>query len=390
MDVLLNLIFAIYIILILFRTENADVYRSILGISVILALFIFLRDLKKEFKYSKKRIINRLHLYTLSFSFIILISILFSKEINGDKFIALLRYISPLLIAAAFSSYYIDDIENQKKLFSILSGILFVFFVASIIRLSLVRFNISDLMLERRYLWDEKMHTLGQMYAGIIILLFTISVVNKLPRWHLFFFSIPILSIGARSVMIGTFIFLVIYFFEEIRRSKFRKLLFFLFLGGVLSYLGYISDFSNLQHTFLRVFASEGDLIVNNQNITIDSFSSGRLSIWSSYLSIFTLSNFLLGTGLLYYDSQPLINFRLHNDLFESFFSFGLVGFIFIVYFLYYKFIIKSINLIDVNKRIYFYAFCAYFFIVSLTNSLLDYQSTALLYLALVLLSENK
>lgn len=306
-----------------------------------------------------------------------LISVFMSNEITLLKFIVLLKYLTPLLFGAiAFQIVPIN--ETSIRYFYRLSGF-FVLICFSLVlyRLSLVDFNPLELILKRDFIWYEKSHIIAQLYAAVGIMFFYFAMIKRKHTLLKYIVFLPIFTMGVRSVILGLLMFISINAYTAL--SKKIKLL--LLLISLVCGLLFIQ---NLDLSVVQQFtSSEQDIVKENQNVTLETFSSGRTIIIDYYMTTFEGINLFFGTGMQYLESFTEFQFRLHNDFLEFFFSFGLFGLSMMIFAIWYSVIFKLYNAVAKDEKGFMIGFISYFFVVSFTNGILDYQSTLYLFVML-------
>ena len=137
------------------------------AITTMLVLFELAR---KMINSSNKFKINIFDKIGFVFIIIITMSILLSGDTNFNKWYGMLRIILPIMVAA----YLFRSIEIDKKMLNNLYKLLFIYLICLfgfiIFRLSLISFNIFNVMANRETVWYEKPYGIAITYTTLLIL----------------------------------------------------------------------------------------------------------------------------------------------------------------------------------------------------------------------------
>jgi len=315
-----------------------------------------------------------------------IISILINDGLTIKK-IQFVKYAFPLFVTSLSINYFRtpDWISSLSKTLKYLS-LLLLFFLIFLFKD--YNFSISTYLTDPNNLFAERAHIISQLYASVIILyLGTLVVLSSLKGYH-FLFLLPLFFMGARSVLLGVLMFSLVFFILSIAIKKIRTfflvvltaliLLVFLNFDQVIKYI-YSSDY-----VLPRAFIDRGTLVYHRAGDNITDFTSGRNEILEYYINHWELKQIFVGNGMQYLNPDSSFVFRLHNDFFEFFFSFGLLGLFAMLVGIYYKLFYRTINMQeDKRSRNFLIALLIYFITISFTNSILDYQSTLFVYLTI-------
>lgn len=316
---------------------------------------------------------------------IISISILLSGDLNFNKWYSMLKIILPVMIASFIFLEFDFNEKTIKKIYNISLAYLFVFILFILYRLSLISYNLFSVMANRETIWYDKPYGVAITYSTLVLLFFyTAFKLKKLSLWHFVFF-LPGYFFGSRTVLIGITLFMLYIILLKFRGVFGYVVLFFVLVFSVI-YLNFNSQLqSDVGSGVTKMLLSERDAQNETNEITQSSFTSGRDNIFYFYWDNLTPLKVFTGTGFEYLNEDTDFGFRLHNDILEFFFSFGVFGFLIFLYFVYGKLLLRTIFINYGDERIYFIGFMLFFVALSVLSSIMDYQNIIYLYLVLII-----
>lgn len=320
---------------------------------------------------------------------IIMIPLFLSIILNEGfslKKIQIIKYVFPLLITSLVVNHFktLKNVTSLNKSLKILSVILMLYLLYSFQQYGfnyLMIFNDTDNILA------EKSHVISQLYGAIVILFIGTQIILSKFRKIQLLFLVPLLFTGARSVLLGGIIFTAVMLMPSFPKSKVKLIgiltviivtVSFIFLNQIINTI-YTSDF-----LLFNLLVDKSTLIHNRGTIDITTFTSGRDLILDYYVKNWEFKDIFLGNGMPYLSLGSNFVFRLHNDFFEFFFSFGIVALIIMITGVYKMLFWRTIKMQNKpQEKSFLMAVMFYFIIVSFTNSILDYQSTLYIYICI-------
>ena len=388
-----------YILLILYpflvifplRDDTNNSFVFITALWGVLMYFIYFITLYVKIISDEKNTINIFDISALLLACTIVTSIAFSDDIVPFKFYAASKIILPYLVCSTFLVIYKPNDNLLRITFKLLKISLMIFFVLCIYKLSLIGFDIINIASYRDELWQGREHPVAFMYMGIIFSFFALSEYYSKNRLIKYILILPVFFIGVRSVFFGALIFIA--YFAVI--SKFKKRL--LILSTVIFGLSLVVflEYSNSleidqQNSVMQFLSSESDIqkLERGDEIDLNSFSSGRIEILDYYISKITTKSLITGDGMSYYESTSDKPFQLHNDFFEYFFIYGILGLIVYLYSFYYNILIRYYKIVTRKKfRIIAFSIILYCIIVGYATGI---DSTYIIYTIIPLIIMGK
>ena len=127
----------------------------------------------------------------------------------------------------------------------------------------------------------------------------------------------------SKSFLLSYAILLMLWFIASLRRGGASNATKFLFLGAILVGVVYYFAMDSINLFLFRFSADE--------NVSLDTISTGRISIWTTYINTVVENPriLLLGNGL---DTWEDVGAGTHNTYLELLFSFGLFGSFFFLF----------------------------------------------------------
>lgn len=313
-------------------------------------------------------------------------SVLFNVGFSLRK-IQIIKYIFPLFITGLAINHFntLDKIISLNRSLKFLSFILMFYLLFSFQRYS---FDFTNFIEDTNSALADKPHVISQLYGAIIILfLGTQIVLSKFKKIQLLFL-VPLLFTGARSVLLGSIIFTIAMLAPSLSRINLKMLTIsiLIFVASSIIFLDKLVQSIYTSDSFLmNLFVDKATLLHSKGIADVTAFTGGRDLILNYYIRDWKYEDLLIGNGMQYLNPGSNFVFRLHNDFFEFFFSYGIVALIFMVISIYRLLFWKTVKMYSNNlqTRSFLIAVMFYFIIVSATNSVLDYQSTLYLYMCL-------
>lgn len=296
--------------------------------------------------------------------FLLLISF-FSVFINGLTnwmyYWIALKYSIALIIASIYYDYYKQN--HLKVLLNINIISLIVFIIIIYFRLNKIGFDIKSIIVNREELWFGKPVVFAFMYSAVYYMFVLISYLKKWNKGIKYLLSVPLFLMGARSVFIGIALSLIIFFMNDFFGFRQRTIKITIIIMTILVIIssGLIFESLVINSDAIFLVGSERNLNENlNEDVDLNSFSSGRIDIIKSHIDNFRITHLLQGEGYV----RPEIRYSNHNDLLDFFFIFGLIAtFIFIRYYIV-DILFKLINIKHVNKNLINFSFSLFIFII--------------------------
>lgn len=348
---------------------------------ILLLIFDFLINYRLNQGNLKINLFNKVGLI---FIFFMLISVIFSGDINFNKLYAIIKFVLPLFIAAYLYKNISTDNLFLLKIYRITGIYIIVFLIFIFYRLNFVGYNIFLVMANRTEVWYDKPYIIAIAYSSVLLLFLYLSYILKKNNKFQILLLLPVYYFGSRTAMIAITLFLIFLLIIEFKGI----IRFFLLNLGLILFIYILYNDTlqeNIENSTTQLFLSETNAKYENMDITEKSFTSGRNEIYQYYFDNLSLNNFIQGNGIAYFNSKSNFNFRLHNDVLEFFFSFGIVGFFFFLYFIYYKLLIKTILNAYKIERLFLIGLFLFFTGLSLFTSIMDYQNIIYLYLIIAI-----
>lgn len=360
----------IYPLVLLWIPEDYFIINRLLGVA-FLALY-FLR-VGLSIKYPN----NRYFKFALFFFGVISLSLILNNSFNLINVNIAVKYITPLVVVAYAHQFLKFPFFRSlfKVYFWLFLGIWFI---------RMVQFNLpfTRVMVIRDELWWGKAVVFGFLYGAFYFgyALLKPRFLSK-NKWYKYLFLIPLFFIGSRSLLLGGVSCFLVFVLSDLGIGLKKIRIFFytsIILGISLSLFifNYIRDNAFISY----VLGSQRSLKRGGEELTLDSFSSGRTSVWEIYLEGATVEEFLFGYGGVYEKAGV----SLHNDFLEMFFYYGILaflGYLFFVYKVYLRASLKSSNYV-------FFSLFAFILIQMLFNPFASTMST--LYFLLIFVWLNK
>lgn len=244
--------------------------------------------------YKEQEIYKSLFVYVIPILLFDLLIIIL--EILSDGNYVFSRFVYPLhlcLFIVVIGSLIGKNITEKKM----------IFFMKSYVISSFV---LSFLIYKNYYLgvnWINSMETIIVQKNGIallfltslVILIFQKNIFNKYVKFSLLvYFSLFIIIMKSRTVILGCFLLFIYYFFKISKKNKMRIIL----LGSLFFFLMF--NFTNLIDMFIY------NILFNNRiEYGFNAITSGRQSHFSIFMENFRMHP-IFGHGTFYLESFPL------------------------------------------------------------------------------------
>lgn len=371
----------IYPFLLFAISEDNTIVYKIWGVSMIAHFIIhsLIKIRKEKFNY---------HLTPFSKAGLLILTITFTSVLsNGlivfEHYWLAIKFSIAFIIASVFYDYY--NPKMNKKIFVVVLIYLIIFFIVAISRIASVNFN--QLISLRDEIWFNKPVVFAFMYSALFFIFVLFSYIKARFIYLKYFFCIPLFLMGARSVILGLSISLVILVlndFFKIKRIYINIILLFSFVIILFSYNIIFNEIATNEDV-LKIIGSE-----RNQNseddIDVNSFSSGRLEIIQRHINNFRFSHLLQGEGHV----KPEIRYSNHNDLLDFFFIYGLIAaLIYIRYYLlgiiFKLFLIKHL---DRKLKNFSISLAIFIFIQGIFNPFLATQTSIYFFITIIIIQK--
>jgi hypothetical protein len=316
-----------YIILL---PEEYNLINRLWGASIILIIItnLFISLLKNNFQFK----LNLFYKIGFALLFLSTLSIIFNGLISGYYFWFALKYYVAFFIAAAFYEMFNLSKLSVRILYYISLFFLLAFFVVIFWRLNLYNFNIGSIIINRDEIWLNKPVVLALIYASFYYLFVYFTYAFKKPNYLKYVFIWPLFIMGARSVLIGAGISVIIFFLNDfiIVSKKYiqRFLIAILVLSAVFAQpiFEYVTANENLME-----IAGSGLTQKSKREANLNNLSSGRVDIIQSSFKHFRWNHILIGEGRV----NPKVGYVTHNDFLDMFLQFGLIaGLVYFIFFI--------------------------------------------------------
>lgn len=321
-------------------------------------------------------------LFTMSLSLIV------NSRVTFIDTYQVIKLTTVFFVASILYQYMNINIKTLKIIYYLSFFYLIIFLLAILLRLFFYNINIIDIIKYRDDIWFNRPVIFAFFYSSFLFLFIYISFLFNKNKYLKYIFFFPFFILGARSVLFGSLIILIIFFLNDFTRlsSKFITYIstFLIIVSAIIIY----SDFDTIytqNETIRSIIGSERDNVSGeNTDYSINSFSSGRYEIINIYIDDFKPYKFFFGEGGL----NLTINIGNHNEFLDYFFMYGIFALIAYLWFYIYKilfnlFLDKSIKNRKINALIYGYVLFA--LLQSLTNPFTPTLSTIYFFLIIII-----
>jgi len=291
-------------------------------------------------------------------------------------------------VASILYKYLNINIKTLKRIYYLSFIYLLIFSIAILIRLVNYNININDIIKYRDDIWFNRPVIFAFFYSSFLFLFIYISYLFNKNKYLKYIFFFPFFILGARSVLFGSLILLIIFLFIDYTKlsSKFITYIstFLIIVSVILIYSNFDEIYSQ-NETVRSIIGSERDNVSDeNTDYSINSFSSGRYDIINTYIDDFRPYKIFFGEGGL----NLTVNIGNHNEFLDYFFMYGIFGLIAYLWFYVYKilfklFLDKSIRNRKLNALIYGYVLFA--ILQSLTNPFTPTLSTIYFFIIIII-----
>ena len=361
--------------------------KNIFFPSIIFCLLgsLFLGQISSLFSQRADSSLNNLSYIFMLYDIVILLYLLFNKPIISGK---LFTSMFVLLLSITISSYINFLFYKPSSIsiyFTIISPLLTLLFLSAVkkrikqtyiknillIILSLMAFAYftlySDLL---RYLNSDSTITNSSYYL-LVFLPFVLCLNNKILKYgYTLVIVVAVLYSTKRGGIIALGIGLLLYlFFSNMNRKKSVRLLLFIITSTIIVFLAY--------YFFVEVNNSNTEYLINRFLNMADDGGSGRTTVFANTFNMILTSDFpsiFLGHGWNSVLRDSTLKLSAHNDFLEVFYDFGLIVFLFYMY--YFIALIKRLFKMIKRKSKYAGQFaCAtiIFFILSMVSHVIIY-----------------
>ncbi len=368
-DKVYKIILWIYPLVLLWVPEELFVINRVLGVSLLGLYFIriVLSPTKPDNIYVK---------FGLFFFSVILISLILNQSFNFININIAVKYVTPLIVAA-----YAFQFLKPIFFFKLFRAYMFIFIGIWLFRMVQFGFPLTRVMSMRDELWWEKAVVVGFLYAAFYFGYFlTHPYFLKPKHYRKYLFLLPLFFIGGRSLVIGAACCLFVFMLTDLKVTL--KKIKFIFLIGITSGVSFSFLIFNYikNNAFLSYILGSQRSLNIDEELTINTFSSGRTDVWGIYFDGVSYEQVLFGYGGLYEKA----GISLHNDFLEMFFYYGIlaiIGYLFFFYKVYLSPALKSTNYM-------FFALFTFLQIQVLFNPFTSTMSTVYFLLIFVLLNK--
>ncbi len=356
--------------IILWMPEEYFIINRLLGVS-LLVLFIFRMAFEKE-------ISSNIYLkFAIVFTALITISLLVNQSYSLINVNIAVKYITPLIVAAYAHQFlkYHFFVKFFKFYFWLFLGIwLFRF-----IQFELPFFSIMTI---RDQVWWGKPVLFGFLYAAFYFgNTLTSPYFMGRKKVYKYIFLTPLFLIGGRSLFLGASICFLVFLLSDLGiRQKKIKQLFIVGLTVTLFFSLVIFEYIKNNPILKFILGSERSLKRESEELTLNTFSSGRTDVWGVYLANTSFEQVVFGFGGIY-DKAGV---SLHNDFFEMFFYYGFLSFIVFLIFFYKVYLVNAWRSVN-------YIFLAFYAFVQIQMFFNPFTSTiSAIYFLLIVVWFNK
>ena len=369
-DKIYRILLWVYPLILLWVPEELFILNRLLGVA-FLALYFLRVGLSAKFPD------NKYFKFGLFFFAIITISLILNNSFNLINVNIAVKYVTPLIVVSY--AYQFLKASFFRKIFKVYFWIFLGIWLVRMIQFS---FPITQIMTLRDDLWWEKAVIFGFLYAAFY---FGYALVNSeflsKKKIYKYIFLIPLFFIGSRSLLLGATSCGLIFLMSDLGfRLKRVKWFFYTSITVAVTFSLFIFNYIKDNAFISYVLGSQRSLRKQNEELTLESFSSGRTSTWEIYLDGLSFEQVLFGYGGVYEKAGV----SLHNDFLEMFFYYGILAFIgYLIFFyrIYFKVAFSSLSYM-------FFALFAFIQIQMLFNPFASTMST--LYFLLIFIWINK
>lgn len=369
-DKLYKILLWVYPLILLWIPVGFFIINKVLGVAFLVLFFV-----RVGFKANLPE--NKYFRFALFFFLVISLSLLLNNSFNLINVNIAVKYVTPLIVVA-----YAFQFLNASFFIKLFKVYFWIFFGIWLVRMIQFNFPLTEVMSIRDQLWWDKAVIFGFLYAAFYFgyAMLSPKFLSK-KRFYKYIFLMPLFFIGSRSLLIGAASCILVFLLSDIgiKLKRIRVLFYTMVVTGVtfsLFIFNYIRDNAFISY----VLGSQRSLKRKSEDLTLDSFSSGRTNVWEIYLDGFSMDQLLFGYGGVYEKS----GYSLHNDFLEMFFYYGIlafVGYLIFFYKIYLKVSLESVNYM-------FFALFTFIQIQMLFNPFASTMST--LYFLLIFVWINK
>lgn len=316
------------------------------------------------------------------------ISVFVNERINFLDTYQVIKLTTVFFIASIFYQYLKVDIKTLKVIYYLSFFYLIIFSIAILIRLINYNVNIYDIIKYRDDIWFKRPVIFAFFYSSFLFVFMYLSYIFNKNKYLKYIFFFPFFILGARSVLFGSLIILVIFLFIDFTRLSSKLITYISTFLIVVSVLFIYSDFDEIysqNETIRSIIGSERDnASSDNMDYDLNSFSSGRIDIVNVYINEFKPYKIFFGDGGL----NLTINIGNHNEFLDYFFMYGIFSFIAYVWFYVYKILIKLFLFTPIKDRklnALIYGYVLFALLQSLTNPFTPTLSTIYFFIIIVI-----
>ncbi|WP_431110087.1 O-antigen ligase family protein [Winogradskyella poriferorum] len=332
-DKIYKILLWVYPLILLWVPEELFIINRVLG-AAFLALYFLRVGLSAKFPD------NRYFKFGLFFFLVIAVSLMVNNAFNFINVNIAVKYVTPLIVVSY--AYQFLKASFFRKIFKVYFWVFLGIWLARMVQF---RFPVTQVMTMRDELWWGKAVVFGFLYAAFY---FGYALVNpeflSKKKIYKYAFIIPLFLIGGRSLLLGATGCVLIFLMSDMGfRLKRIKWFFYSSIIVALTFSLFIFNYIKDNAFISYVLGSQRSLRKESEDLTLESFSSGRTNIWEVYLDGFSMDQLLFGYGGVYEKS----GYSLHNDFLEMFFYYGILAFIgYLVFFykVYFKVTLASSN----------------------------------------------
>lgn len=305
------------------------------------------------------------------------ISVFVNGRINFLDIYQVIKLTTVFFITSILYQYI--NIKNLKLIYYLSLFYLIIFSTAILIRFFNYNISINDIIKYRDDIWFNRPVVFAFFYSSFLFLFIYLSYIFNKNKYLKYIFFFPFFILGARSVLFGSLIILIIFLFIDFTRLSLK---FITYISTFLIFVSIIFIYSNFDEiysqneTIRSIIGSERDnTISENLDYDINSFSSGRIDIINVYINEFKPYKLFFGEGGI----NLTINLGNHNEFLDYFFMYGIFSFIAYLWFYVFKILFKLILFTSIKDRklnVIIYGYVLFAILQSLTNPFTPTLST--------------
>lgn len=323
----------VYPLILLWVPEEFFIINKFIG-GAFIVLYLLRAGLSAKFPD------NKYFMFGLFFFAITAVSLIINNSFNLNNVNTAAKYVVPIIVASY--AYQFLKASFFRKIFKVYFWIFLGIWLVRMIQFS---FPLDQIMILRDDIWWEKSVIFGFLYSAFY---FGYSLVNSeflsKKKIYKYVFIIPLFFIGSRSLLLGATTCVLIFLMSDLGfRLNIIKSFFLTSITVAVTYSLFIFNYIKNNEFISYVLGSQRSLSRESQDLTLESFSSGRTNILEDYFDGFSINQLLFGYGGVFENS----GYSLHNDFLEIFFYYGLLAFIgYLIFFyrIYFKLSFSSLS----------------------------------------------